>query len=146
MLAPKRRGNSGGIFTWLPLLIIPVLVYSLVLALPGTGDDFWRATRVTFVMLSGDQWRMSYGDIFLVVSLIFLFVETVRATGHGSSTTLNHALSMAVFVVALILFIGVKGYATTAFFSIVIMTGIDVLAGFIITTVAARRDFGFSAD
>jgi hypothetical protein len=48
-----------------------------------------------------------------------------------------------VFVSALLLFITKRGYGNSTFFIYTAMTFLDFMAGFIITTVTARRDFAF---
>ena len=50
-------------------------------------------------------------------------------------------LSMILFVVCLVAFLLVKGFATSTFFLIVVMILLDVLAGFIVTIIASRKDF-----
>ena len=49
---------------------------------------------------------------------------------------------MLVFVVALIEFIVLPGFATSAFFLITMMALVDVMAGFTVSIVTARRDIG----
>ena len=64
-------------------------------------------------MFSGDEWKFSFGDFLLLSALALLFVEVVKATRTTSSEIINHGLSMLVFVVALIEFITLKGFATS---------------------------------
>ena len=52
----------------------------------------------------------------------------------------NHSLSMILFIVCLIEFLLFRAFATTAFFLLTAMVLLDVLAGFIVTIVASRRD------
>ncbi len=91
-------------------------------------------------MTSGDVWAISWSDLFTVFTLSLLFVEVVKATRTSRSEILNHALSMLTFVGALVEFLLVKGFGTTAFFLLVAMTLFDVVAGYTISIVAARRD------
>jgi hypothetical protein len=69
-------------------------------------------------------------------------VEVVKATRTTSNEIINHGLSMLVFVIALIEFITLKGFATTPFFMIMFMTLFDVVAGYTISIVAAEHDLG----
>ena len=55
----------------------------------------------------------------------------------------NHALSLIVFVVCLVEFLLIRGFATSTFFLILTMVMLDVLAGFIVTIIAARKDMDF---
>jgi hypothetical protein len=93
-------------------------------------------------MFSGEVWKFSFGDLLVLVSLLLLFVEVVKATRTTAREIINHGLSMLVFVVALIEFITLKGFATSPFFFIMAMTLFDVIAGYTISIVAAEHDLG----
>jgi hypothetical protein len=49
---------------------------------------------------------------------------------------------MLTFVIALIEFITLKGFATSTFFFIMLMTLFDTIAGYTISIVAAEHDLG----
>lgn len=126
-----------------PLLAISLVVYAVLTITGAVGSAETPWYEVTFVqlpMVSGDQWTVSWGDLFLVSSMGLLFVELLRATRTGSESIMNHALSVVVFIVALLLFIIVKGFGNSVFFLFLTMTFLDFMAGFIVTTVTARRD------
>ena len=126
-----------------PLLAISLIVFA-VLTLTGavgTADLAWYDVGFAELpMVSGDMWLVSWGDIFLLASMGLLFVELLRSTRTGSESIMNHALSVVVFVVALLLFIIVEGFGNSVFFLFMSMTFLDFMAGFIVTTVTARRD------
>ncbi len=130
-------------YQMLPLLGISLIVYS-VLTLTGaigTAEVPWHEMlAVELNLVSGETWKISLGDIFLLFSMGLLFVELLRATKTGSESIMNHAFSVVVFVVALLLFIIVKGFGNSVFFLFMSMTFLDFMAGFIVTTVTARRD------
>lgn len=130
-----------------PLLAISLIVYS-VLTLTGAvgavGTPWYDMTFVILPMVSTDQWVVTWGDLFLLGSMGLLFIELLRATKTGSESIMNHALSVVVFVVALLLFIIVKGFGNSVFFLFMTMTFLDFMAGFIVTTVTARRDLSVS--
>ena len=91
-------------------------------------------------MPSDEVWRVSYGDAFMTIGLLLLFVELVRSTSSDGNAIVNHALSLGVLVLCLVEFIIVPGFATSTFFFLMLMAAIDVVAGFIISIRAARRD------
>jgi hypothetical protein len=126
-----------------PLLAVSLIVYA-ALTLTGVvdaGDKLWYEVELVILpMVSGDQWLVSWGDLFLVASMGLLFVELLRSTKTSSESIMNHALSVVVFVVALLLFIIVQGFGNSVFFIFMSMTFLDFMAGFIVTTVTARRD------
>jgi len=131
-----------------PLLVIPIVIYNLF-ALGGgviggynVQDLLSINHAVGIKMFSGDTWLFSFGDLLVLGSLMLLFIEVVKATRTTSREIINHGLSMLVFVVALIEFIVLKGFATTPFFFIMMMTLFDVVAGYTISIVAAEHDLG----
>jgi hypothetical protein len=67
-----------------------------------------------------------------------------KATRTDSLAIINHGLSMLVAVICIIEFIAVRGFSNSTFFMLLLMTIFDVVAGFTITIVAAKRDFGSS--
>ena len=131
-----------------PLLLLPVILYNVIALFGGTLlhhdiQDMLSITHsLTITMFSGDLWKFSFGDFLILMTLALLFVEVVKATRTTSREIINHGLSMLTFVVALIEFITMKGFATTPFFFITIMTLFDVIAGYTISIVAAEHDLG----
>ncbi len=133
-----------GLYQMFPLLAISLVVFAVLTltGAAGTADLLWyERTFVELPMVSGDLWVVAWGDVFLVASMGLLFVELLRSTRTGSESIMNHALSVVVFVIALLLFIIVQGFGNSVFFIFMSMTFLDFMAGFIVTTVTARRDF-----
>jgi hypothetical protein len=129
-----------------PLMIIPLIIYNLFALGGGViahHDIFTLLTHTTSVtMFSGDKWAMSFGDFLILLSLALLFVEIVKATHTTSLELINHGLSMLVFVIALIEFITLKGFATSVFFFVMLMALFDTIAGYTVSIVAAEHDLG----
>lgn len=167
----KKRGRGMlAIFGIFPLLAIPVIVYNLMAFVFVQGGDAAAvcADRVgedgvnncpaildtlsepmfTPIMVSGKEWIVTGGDLLILLSLLFLFVEILRSTSTGTATIMNHAISMLIFIVCLVEFLMFPNFATSVFFIITMMALLDVLAGVVVTIVSARRDFavgeGFS--
>lgn len=135
-------------FTVIPLLIIPVLIYNII---AWAGQEFGDVERVrasmdmtafTVDMVSGVRWVVSRGAVLLGLSLILLFFEMLKSTGTGRAAVMNHAFSMMIFIICLIEFLMFGAFATSVFFLILLMSLLDVMAGFMVTIAAARRDFG----
>ncbi len=127
-----------------PLLTISFIVYTVLTftGVGGVGEIPWyQVLVVELKMYSGDVWRVTWGDAFLVVSTGLLFVELIRATRTETSSIINHGLSFLLFIVVLLMFILAPGYGNSVFFIFLCMTFLDPMAGFVVTTVTARRDF-----
>ncbi len=135
-------------FTVIPLLLIPVLIYN-VIAWAGQEFSDVEAVRASMnleafsvPMASGVEWVVTRGSVLLGISLILLFFEMLKSTGTGRAAVMNHAFSMLIFIICLIEFLMFGAFATSVFFLIMLMCLLDVMAGFMVTIAAARRDFG----
>lgn len=126
-------------FRLLPLLLLVVAAYNVFVFLVPVGP---ADPVLTTVLPSGAQWTLSVGGLLVALGLVLLYVEILKATRTSSAAIGDHLLSMAVFVAALLEFLLVPGFGTDTWFLIMLMTGIDVIAGFTVTIVAARRDIG----
>ena len=133
-------------FRMLPLLLTVVIVYNVLAFGHGLAShasmEAFLAQSFSVKMFSGETWNISIGDFFILVSLILLFVEVVKATRTTANEIINHGLSLVTFVIALIEFITLKGFSTSTFFFVMAMTLFDVIAGYTISIVAAEHDLG----
>ncbi len=128
--------------TNVPLMVVPLIVYNLVLlGLIGTNvQSPWDDPIFLLDMISGATWVMTLGDLMIVLGLILLFFEILKATRVGSNSIIDHLLSTFIFVAFLVEFLIVEGAATAVFFILMMMTLIDVLAGFSVSIRSATRD------
>ena len=141
-------------YTLFPLLVVPVLVYNLIAISAGSRLDgslppvlaSLDAAFFHMPMISGVSWRLEVGDTLLFFGLGVLFVEIVKSTSTKSAAIANHAASMFLLVFCLIEFLMMKNFATSTFFLLTTMCFLDVLAGVMVTIVAARRDFGVNGN
>lgn len=125
----------------IPLMIVPLIAYNLVLiGLLGGGVSALGSTITSLSMMSGATWTMSLGDLLIVVSLVLLFIEVLKATRTGSWSVIDHMLSMFVFVAFLVEFLLVRDAATQVFFILMVIAFIDVIAGFSVSIRSAGRD------
>lgn len=139
-------GRSISALNIIPLLVFPLILYNFVV-LTGIAvkGGTWLIEPIFSVgMFSGDAWGVSFSDVFTSLSLLLLFVEIVKSTRTDAMSIINHGLSMLLSVVCIIQFITMQGFSNSVFFMLTLMTVLDVVAGFTITIVAAKRDFGSS--
>lgn len=143
----KRLKLFSDVFPW---LLVPVLIYGVMaLFADRVGPDGTPGIRATLdaaairvPMLSDVTMFLSWGDLFIVFAVIFLFIEMVKATNTASPTIINHILSMVLFVICLMQFLMFASFATGTFFIITSLVLLDALAGMVVTIISARRDFG----
>ncbi|WP_105440859.1 hypothetical protein [Neorhizobium sp. T25_13] len=126
----------------LPLMIIPFILYNLgMLGILGGGGVASLGNVVSSLqMLSGAVWTMTLGDVIIVISLVFLFVEILKASRNGRGSLINHMLSMLVFIAYLVEFLLVRDAATQIFFILMTITFVDVIGGFAVAIRSAGRD------
>lgn len=120
-----------------PLLALVILAYN-VMAL-AFGTDF-NAPHGSLTLPSGQVLSISYGGILIVAGLILNAVEIMKSTRSGAWGVIDHALSMALFVVCLIEFLLLPAMGTQTFLILTIMTFVDIVAGFAVSMASARRD------
>ena len=135
------------IFGIFPLLAIPVIIYNLMAFAFGGHNGQTMAQSLTApiwtisMVAPGSQWAISSGDLLVIVSLGFFFIEILKSTSTGTASIANHGVSMLVFIAALVEFLLLKNFSTSAFFILTVMCLLDVLAGVVVTIISARRDF-----
>jgi len=131
----------------IPLLIIPFVAYNLGLAgsfgVPE-GGDLWASHVVSLAMMSGSVFSLTVGDLLVVVALLLLFVEILKATRTTNVSIVDHLLSTFVFVAFLVEFLLVKGAAHSIFFTLMIIALFDVMAGFAVSMRSASRDINLN--
>lgn len=127
-----------------PLLIIPFILYNLGLAgMFGGGDDPWAQEIFSLAMMSGGVFAMTLGDLMIVIGLVFLFLEIMKSTRTSNASVVDHLLSTFVFVAFLVEFLLVRGAAHSVFFILMVITLVDLIAGFSVSIRSAGRDVSF---
>ncbi len=142
----------------IPITVLAFILYNVIVlfagspapAADGTIPDGAAAARALLAteifslpMMSGARWAFTWGDLILIVLLILLFIEILKATYTSTSSLVDHGLSMLIFIAALVEFLLVPQAATSVFFMLLVAFLIDVIAGFTIGIRVAKRDIGF---
>lgn len=125
----------------IPLMIVPFVLYNLImLGFAGNGVSDLGEMLISLQMMSGAAWTMSWGDVLIVIALVLLFIEVLKATRTGSWSVIDHMFSMLVFVAFLVEFLLVREAATQVFFILMVIAFVDVIAGFSVSIRSAGRD------
>jgi hypothetical protein len=121
-----------------PLMLVPFAVYNFFIL---AGDlNPWEDVILRLDMVSGASFTLSMGDVLIVISLVLLFVEILKATRAGASTIVDHLLSTLVLIAFLVEFLLVAQASTPTFFILMVVTLIDVVAGYSVSIRNASRD------
>jgi len=133
-----------------PFLLLPILIYNLMALVsagppPGSTEPTLLATvnghAFSIPMLSGAHLSLSWGDLLMLLAIVCLLVEVIKATRTTSPAILNHMLSMGLFIVCLVEFMLFPSFATSTFFLLTMIVLLDAMAGMVVTIISARRDF-----
>jgi ABC-type Na+ efflux pump permease subunit len=95
-------------------------------------------------MMSGGVFKMTLGDALIVLSLLLLFIEIFKSTRTSNWSIVDHLLSTLVFVAFLVEFLLVQKAVHSVFFIIMIISLVDLLAGFAVSIRSAGRDITMS--
>jgi hypothetical protein len=121
-----------------PLLVVPFAIYNMIAFLtPGMS---WTDQIATIHLISGRDWTVTPEDILLAFAILLLSVEIMKATRIGIRTIIDHVLSTLLFIAMLVEFLLVEQAGTSTFFILMVVSLVDVLAGFIVTIRTAQRD------
>ncbi len=133
-------------FAAFPLLFIPVVIYCLFAF--SAGPDMAAGlsqTAMVLPMASGVRWTVSWGHLLLMFSTLLLFVEIVKSIRPTRTSLVDNGLSIGVFIICLVLFILLPGFATSEFFILLLMSLLDFLAGSVIMLGSAQRTVQFGS-
>jgi hypothetical protein len=121
-----------------PLLVITFAIYNMIAFLISSLT--WTTNVATIHLMSGQDWTVTPEDVVLALAVLLLGIEVVKATRMGIRGLMDHILSMILFIVMLVEFLLVARAGTSTFFILMVISLVDVLAGFIITARTAQRD------
>jgi hypothetical protein len=124
----------------IPLFAWLWLFYNGLVLFAAGGVATLDQNLFTFQLVSGAIWSANVSDLVVALGVLALYVEVFKATRTGTASVVDHTLSMVVFVAFLVEFLIYQGAATSTFVILGLMSLLDVVAGFTITIVAARRD------
>lgn len=132
-----RRGKTFIV----PLLVVPFVIYNIAVFLFFGGNPVnWGAGLFSLPMPSGMPWAITAGDLLLVIGILALFFEVLKSTQTARNSIVEHMLSMLLFVAFLIEFLLVGAATSSVFFLLMVMSLIDVVAGFTVSITSASRD------
>src|SRR5690606_8957935 len=113
----------------IPLIAVALVLYNAIVLLGGdaTPSEILATRLFEIPMLQQDAvWVFTWGDFLILLVLVLLFIELVKATYTTTASLLDHGLSMIVFVVCLIEFLLLRHAPSSLFCSITMAALIDV--------------------
>lgn len=128
------------IFSFIPLFAVILIIYNVMVFFFNVNFGASALPVFDIQLMSTATWSPTSGDLLLMLGVVCLYVEVFKATNSGTASIVDHAISMAVFIIFLVEFIVVKNAGTSTFIILALMSLLDVIAGFTITISSARRD------
>jgi hypothetical protein len=125
-----------------PLTLIPFILFNIIGFMSG-GAGPW-SNEILAIPMVGGLWIMTWGDLMLVLGLVMLFLETLKAARPAQRAISNHLASTGAFILYLIEFILLGVAANSTFFILMLMSLFDVVAGFTISIRTASRDVTYN--
>lgn len=119
-----------------PLLIIPFVLYNMIAFLLSLE---FSTPLFNVPLLSGRSMSVNTGDMLVILAVLLLYVEILKATRLSSKAIMDHVLSMILFLGMAIEFIAVRQAATSTFLILVALAFVDVIGGFTISIRTAQR-------
>ena len=127
-----------------PLLVIPFAIYNMIAFLtPGIG---WTDKVASIHLMSGKDWTVTTEDILLVVAILLLTLEILKATRMSSRAIVDHILSMILFIAMLAEFLLVAPAGTSTFFLLTVLLNIPMshqAAAIVLTPIALQTALQF---
>ncbi len=143
-MASKQNNTVLALADAFPLLLLIVMIYGVFTLVMG-GEAAAQALASPLFgipIISGDRLAFDVGDLFILIALALLFVEVLKSTSTGTTAIMNHGLSAGVMTLCIVLLLVAQGFGNSTFLYITLMTMFDVVAGFSITAISAKRDIG----
>ncbi len=127
-----------------PWIAVSLIVYDIAVfgfAAPGVAgaQATMQSEILTIPLMSGARWSLGVGDSIVLLTLVFLFVELMKAARRRGISLMDQALSTIILIICVIQFLMVEKAATSVFLVITLAALIDVIAGFFIALRPSRR-------
>ncbi|ARU58887.1 transmembrane protein [Oleiphilus messinensis] len=122
-----------------PLFAVILIIYNIT-AFMGEGSTPMEAALFSLNLVSGATLTLTLDMFMVLLGLLVMFIELLKATRSSVASVIDHGLSTVVLIVFILELILVKNTGTPGFLVLTILAFLDVVAGFTVTISSARRD------
>ena len=120
-----------------PTMLLPAVLYALLTSFTSTSKPM-----AVWNLSSGDMTVLTVGQMIILLGIICLGVEVIKATRMSAWGMADHVTSLVLLLVMAVLYLTVFGYGNATWFLLCAMQAVDVALGVIVSVSVARRDFG----
>ena len=125
---------------YIPLLIVPMLIYGFIALTAGEHIDDRLASEVFAAPLaSGAVVHVTLGALLLVLAIIFQSFEVMRSVRPSNAAMAENMVSVILWIAGLMLFLFVRGFGTNEFFIMLLLLLGDYMTGIVVMVFTARR-------
>ena len=130
---------------YIPLLVVPILLYNAFafLIFESTDSDFREAIMFSMPLVSGATFSLTVSATIIILAVLLLGIEVVKATRIGSASIVDHVLATVLFIAVLLEFLLVPEAATSTFVVLMAIALVDLVCGFAVSLKSASRDVTF---
>lgn len=121
--------------THVPLLLVPFLLYNAFafLIFRDWERGFSGATIFKVPMPSGAEFALTVSASIVLMALVLLAVEVIKATRPGGTSAIDHILAAFLFILFLVEFLFVPQAATSTFFVLMAVACADLVCGLVVS-------------
>jgi hypothetical protein len=129
----------------IPLLIVPFALYNAFafFVFVDYAADFRDASVFGLHMTSGATFTLTVSAAIILLSLLLLAIEVVKAARIGRGSITDHVLATVLFIAFLVEFLLVPQAATGTFVILMAIALVDLVCGFAVSIRTATRDVSF---
>lgn len=127
----------------IPLFAYVVIAANIIMLTGPVDQSMLNVILYEITLPSSRAVVLTISDAFILGSFFVLYIEVFKATRVSTGTQIEHALSLVVFVIALVQFLIVPRLGNVTFLIILLAALMDVVIGFTVTISTAKRDFNF---
>lgn len=131
------------LFISIPLFVYLLIAANVVMIAGGPHNPMTNIILAEFSLPSGARTILTVSDLLIIAGVLFLYIETFKATRTSVLSIVDHSLSLLVFVAFLIEYLVVEAVGNATFLILSITSLMDVIVGFTVTISTAKRDLTF---
>jgi hypothetical protein len=116
-----------------PLLLIPFALYNMIIFLL---DMPFSDTVFSIPLIAGRRLPVTTGDLLVMLGMLLLYVEVLKAARLGMKGVMDHVLAFALFVGMAVELVMAERATTTTLLLLTVLAFVDVITGI---SLAVRR-------
>lgn len=131
------------ILRFIPLLIVPLLIYAVIAVTAGdhmperlAGDVF------AMPLVSGAVAHFTLGALLVILAIVFQSLEVIRSVRPSNAAIGENMASMVLWIIGLLLFLFGRSFGTNEFFIMLLLLLADYMTDTVVMVFTARRSIG----